>query len=172
MKTILLYRHAKAVSEEVGLEDKARPLHSEGIEAAERMARYIAALPLRIDHIWASPAQRTRHTAEILARTLEPAPPITWQPKLYLASAGDMLALLQTVEDSCQTIALVGHNPGLHMLSVRLAGEGNSGLIDTLMLKFPTAALAVLQCDVPHWRDIAPYRATLTHFTYPKLLAG
>ena len=39
---------------------------------------------------------------------------------------------------------LIGHDPGMHVLAVELAGAGDAKSLEALAAKFPTAALAVI----------------------------
>ena len=41
-----------------------------------------------------------------------------------------------------QRLLLVGHDPGMHRLAVRLAASGDAKLRERLAAKFPTAGLA------------------------------
>jgi phosphohistidine phosphatase len=76
---------------------------------------------------------------------------------LYLAPAGQLLAILHALPDDLPSALLVGHNPGLHHLASRLAGPGSDEqALQRLHLGFPTTALAVLTFDAARWAKVAP----------------
>ena len=57
---------------------------------------------------------------------------------------------------------MVGHNPGIHQLAVAVADSGPSGALGRLTSDgFPTCTLAVVQLDVPRWRDVGEARGEL-----------
>src|SRR5437764_2320066 len=96
MKRLTLMRHADARWNDPALPDLERPLNRRGAAAAEAMARRLLALELVPDLLLASPARRTRQTAEIVARELSLAPRrVVHEEMLYMACAQDMLALAQ-----------------------------------------------------------------------------
>ena len=67
-----------------------------------------------------------------------------------------------------ETVALIGHNPGIHDLAIALAGSGEG--LERVRAKFPTGALVVLEFDGP-WRRLAQGGARLASFVTPKDLA-
>ena len=75
--------------------------------------------------------------------------------------------LLRLLGDDCRSAMVIGHNPGLQDLVLRLARE--SPARRSVAEKFPTAALAALELD-RSWRAIGPGSASLTGFTTPRAL--
>jgi phosphohistidine phosphatase len=65
---------------------------------------------------------------------------------LYLASAEKILAIIQDVAETVRSLMVVGHNPGLHDLALRLAQaqsvSSNGHLARQLAEGFPAGALA------------------------------
>jgi phosphohistidine phosphatase len=59
---------------------------------------------------------------------------------------------------------LIGHNPGLQELALKLAHTGPE--LHELAAKFPTAALATL--ELPDWRTLRPGTADLVGFVRPR----
>jgi phosphohistidine phosphatase len=66
------------------------------------------------------------------------------------------------------SLLLVGHNPGLEMLTLALAAPGVSPLRGELETKYPTATLAELSLPVERWADLSPARAQLIRFLRPR----
>ncbi len=144
-------RHAKAVDEDVG-GDHARGLSPRGQADAAALAVWLKEQGLMPELTLCSTASRTRQT---LAAIAGPQWPVILSDRLYLASVGEMLSQIQATDDAVNTLAMLCHNPGAHALAGLLAGEyANEADADKLMLKFPTAACAVIDFDAAHWREV------------------
>jgi phosphohistidine phosphatase len=128
------------------------------------MATYIAERRLVPDIIVCSSAQRTSETLRVLRDALGEDIPANIDDALYMASAADLLHQVQDLDDSMAAAMLVGHNPGLQDLALRLAGRGKAGSRNRMRSKFPTAALAVPTCPGRQWRAMKPLGATLKAF--------
>jgi phosphohistidine phosphatase len=85
--------------------------------------------------------------------------------ELYGASEDELLERLCALDDRFETVAVIGHNPGIHDLAIALAGSGADA--ESMRAKFPTGALAVLAFDGP-WRDVSPGGGLLEAFVTPK----
>jgi phosphohistidine phosphatase len=64
---------------------------------------------------------------------------------------------------------LIGHNPAIQELALRLAGKGAQ--LERLREKFPTAALATLTFTAG-WRQLRPGVTELVAFVTPSELSG
>ena len=120
-REIILLRHAHAESQKPGQPDLARPLSPRGIveaEAAGLWLREKAVLPARI---LCSPALRAEQTLEHALGAVS----ATSEPRIYEASAGELIALIDDNADAPRLL-LVGHNPGFETL-VALLATGQSG---------------------------------------------
>lgn len=172
MKTLLLLRHAKSAWSDPRLDDHDRPLNGRGERAAKAIADHLARHGPRPDLILCSTAMRTRQTlAPLLKRLGSPAPPISLENGLYLASEGALLARLQAVADDVPTVLLIGHNDGIGQLAAELADNGPSEALSALREKFPTGALAVLRVPDGPWSDLKVGAARLLAFVRPRDLA-
>jgi len=167
MKHLLLLRHAKSSWDDRGLADHERPLAPRGHRAAERMAEHLRSSAPHPDLVLCSSALRTRETLERMSAAFGDAEVVV-DDELYAAGDDALLERLRRVADRFETVAMIGHNPGIHDLAVALAGSGDER--DRMGAKFPTGALAVLEFDGP-WRDLAPGDARLAAFAAPKDLA-
>lgn len=116
---LILWRHAEAEDAEPDLE---RPLTGRGRKQARRMADWLRTqLPERFVVV-ASPAQRTRQTADALE--------CAYRVDRRLAPDTDVADCLAAIEwpegprDAAGTVVLVGHQPTLGRLaSLLLAGQ-------------------------------------------------
>ncbi len=176
MKTITLLRHAKSnwtstPSGGAPPADNARPLAPRGERDAPRMAKWMAAHDIRPQLVLCSTAVRTRQTLELVkGAVLADAGTITFRDDLYLAEAANLIEMIRRLSDKVGHVMLLGHDPGMHDLAHLLSGAGDIAMRRLLSLKFPTAAVAVIDFDTARWRDIAPGAGTLRHFMAPKRL--
>lgn len=109
-----------------------------------------------------SSARRARETLELVA----PPGTIRTEPELYGATSDDLLDRLHRVPDEAYVVMLIGHEPSIRDLAVRLIGR-ESELADR---KFPTGALATLTFSGP-WSTLGPDHAELAAFVTPRELA-
>ena len=156
MKSLTLLRHAKSERDSPDGSDFARSLNERGRNDAERMGQEIRRIGLRYDLIVASPAQRVVETLEGVGGL----PPL-FDRRIYEASTGDLLRIVEEADDEVQRLMLVGHNPGFGMLAGRLA----NGVVD-----FPTGALVEIELAIDHWRDAGEASGLLVRFIRPKEL--
>ncbi len=118
MKRLTLMRHGNAKWKDPELTDFERPLNRRGGAEAQAMARRLEELKLIPTLILASPAKRTRQTADIVARELGIATRlIRTDESLYLARAEDMLRVIRATGPRIPHLMLVGHNPGISRLA-------------------------------------------------------
>jgi phosphohistidine phosphatase len=168
VKTLWLLRHAKASAGE-GLPDRDRPLATRGRDAATRLGRHLAERGVRPDLVLCSPALRTRETLDLVAKALGAELLIDFDGELYLANERDLQKRIEQVPDAASSVLLVGHNPGLAELALRLAVRGDPGALAALRRKFPTGALAELRVHSPGWSRFARH-CELVSFVTPKAL--
>jgi phosphohistidine phosphatase len=161
-RRLILIRHAKAVEEDAG-GDHARPLSARGLEDASALAGWLLAQGYVAQQAWCSSAVRTRQTLAALTTQT----PTLLADKLYLATAGEMLTILQSTDDAVTDVMMVGHNPGIHGLLALLAGEfAVEADVDRMILKFPTSACAILRFNAAEWRSITPRSGLLEVLRY------
>lgn len=105
--------------------DLARPLTAAGRREVRAIGRALDAHGVRAGVILASPAVRTRQTAEILAECLRPSPSIEVEPNLrYDAPVSAAIESLRQRRIREGAILAVGHDPHLAtLLSCLLVGD-------------------------------------------------
>jgi phosphohistidine phosphatase len=160
MDRLILMRHGKAEQHAASGGDFERALAPRGQNDAALMAQVLAKAGLSPDLVLVSAARRTRETWEAAAPAF---PQADHEPRrdLYHAEAQDVLAAIRDAAPDSGTVMVVGHNPGLHELALRLAlgGPADPALLAKLRGKFPTSTVAVFSIDA----DGAP---TLSHLFY------
>src|ERR1700710_191198 len=165
MKTLTLLRHAKSGWDDPSLSDFARPLTARGRSAARAMGREMRGLGLGWDRIVASPAARVTETIDGLRESYGQLAPV-YDENVYLASLETLLDLVRATDDSCETLLIVGHNPGMERLALLLSRGG--ALHDEIALKYPTGALTEIALPIEHWRDAAESSGTVARFLRPR----
>ena len=167
MRQLLLLRHAKSAWDGPRQSDHGRPVNAAGHEAAAAMRDAMRALGLAPDVVLVSSARRTLQTLEALLPWPD-TPIIEPMDALYLATAPQLLAVLNNVAETVRSLLLIGHNPGLHELAHTLAGSARDPAdAARLAARYPTAALAEFAVPGP-WRALAPGGARLVRFLYPR----
>ena len=167
-KRLFVLRHAKSSWDDPGLEDHDRPLASRGRRACKVMAEHLRTNAIEPDLVLCSSARRTRETLEGVAPTGQHM----IESELFSASTGDLVDRLHRVPDDIGSVMLIGHNPEVQMLALRLArNDGASAERGALERKFPTGALATLTFECA-WSELGPGAARLTAFITPKELNG
>jgi len=148
MRRLILFRHAKAEPRAAGEDDFDRPLAPRGREDAALVGRALATQNLAPDCALISPARRTAETW-IWARDAFPRIRAELNRALYDASVDDLRAAIDQVADRCDTLIVVGHNPGLHELAVELLIDAGASAaeVERVAARFPTATAAVYQID-------------------------
>jgi len=121
MRQLLLLRHAKSSWDDKTLPDRDRPLNPRGRRSAAAMRLAMRDLGLAPDMVMLSPSRRTTETLDAL-EPWDEVPLIDPMAGLYLATAAQLLEVLHDAPETVRSVMLIGHNPGLHDLAVRLVG--------------------------------------------------
>ena len=155
MKSLTLFRHAKTERESESGSDFDRRLIERGQRDSRRMSEEIRKLGLAFDLALSSPAARAAETAELAG--LSPR----YDQRIYDASAGDLLAIVQQTSDETDRLAMIGHNPGLERLASRLLGGS---------VEMPTGSLIEIALPIDAWADAGNGGGQLVRFLKPKEL--
>lgn len=169
MKRVLLLRHAKALSSSP-TGDFDRELAPRGRAEASRMGTYLREEGLRPDLILASPARRTRQTAELAAAVFDPPVQVAWSRILYLAEPHAILELMRDTAPDVETLLIVGHNPGIADFAHALTISGEAQEREAMQAEYPTAALAVIDLPGDLWQGASFREGILQRFVTPKRL--
>ncbi len=121
---VILIRHAHAEWPNYHGADFERPLTARGLADARATARAISDAGHRPTLLLASPARRTRQTAEILAEEFQlPVSAVRFVDSLYNASAWTLASELRDGAAPSGLTLLVAHNPGISNLAHELAHD-------------------------------------------------
>ncbi|MEU6176139.1 histidine phosphatase family protein [Streptantibioticus parmotrematis] len=164
-RRIVLLRHAKA--DWPSVPDLERPLADRGRHDAPGAGRWLAGTGIVPDLALCSPAVRTRETWKLAAHELPRRPRTVYEERLYEATLGDLLALLNETPDEVAELLLVGHNPGMHALADALSGKAEGDLLSRMNRGgFPTSSVAVVTFS-GSWKTVEHGVGTLTAYWAP-----
>ncbi len=171
MKLVLL-RHAKSAWPDVP--DHERPLARRGRRDAPAMGRWLLLAGHVPSQVLCSTARRARQTWELAQAEIDVIVPASFEDGVYQATAAGLLDLVRRVPPEAETVLVVGHDPGLPELALMVArgSRGQPGQqsdpLSRMKVKFPTAAVAVLELAGPTWLRLGPAQASLTDFVTPR----
>jgi len=165
MKKLVLMRHAKSDWSQ-NEPDNRRPLNSRGRAAAPRMAEWLQASSLWPDVLLCSTATRTMETWQLMSQLVRNGSTrVEFLDELYLAHE---LVIYQTLcdhwarLDPCETLMVLGHNPGMENLVSMIAG---------VPLEMPTASVAAFCFPELPRRNIVPREISWFKHQTPKTLS-
>ncbi len=163
MKKIYLMRHAKAEEYNDLKNDFERRLTSRGKEDLQKLFLKLKKYPIKPDKIFASPAKRTKKTAQKFAEFYRfDNKKITYIDSFYTANAKELYNFIQNISEVFNEIFIVGHNPALREL-----GE----LLSALCLNsFPTSSVLCLEFDTDDFSGIKTHSGKLVFFEHIKAL--
>lgn len=168
MRNLYLLRHAKSSWDDPGVDDFDRPLSGRGYKAATLMAAFLAEAHIRPALALVSAARRTRDTWEVIEPAMRGVP-VAFEDELYEAGKGELMERLRRLDDHLASVLVLGHNPGLERFAQALIhGHGDTQAVRHLAAKFPTGALAVLDTDIAHWKQLDAGTCRLSKFIRPK----
>jgi len=163
MKTVYIVRHGKAVPASANVADADRLLTDTGVARTWKVAQYMAESKPVIDHIIASPAERAFTTALIIADKLGiQAAKVVAEEKLFTGDDSDAIELIEALDDSVNSVMIVGHNPVITMLANRFANPK----LDSL----PTTGVVSVHLDTDKWVDLKKAKVIQNFTVWPGML--
>ena len=157
MKTLLILRHAKAVSKDPNLSDHDRPLDDLGKEDALRMGKLIKYKDIVPCFIISSTALRAKTTAQLVAKGCNYEADIVLDHSLYEANKRkDYLAILETLSNKYSNVLIVGHNPTIQETIQMLTDSPD-------IVTIPSCALAHLSLPIQKWSDLSESKTGQQH---------
>ena len=157
MKFVTIIRHAK--SSWTSVDDFERPLDNKGLDDAKIMGNVLADKKNNLDVIISSSANRAITTAKIIAGQIKFKNEIQKEEYIYGASSEKLFHMITKLDNNINSIALVGHNPTLHILSENLTNKK--------FTKFPACSIVHISFIVDSWNKI--HLGNLEYFLFPDL---
>ena len=130
---LILMRHAKSSWKYPDLSDHERPLNKRGRKAAVKVAKELIRLEWTPEKLYSSDSERTKETWSRMNKHINGVE-VEYSHKLYHSGIKKILKNIPD-EPECETIMILGHNPGCADFLSYLCGEWH---------RMPTAATALL----------------------------
>ena len=160
MKLLYLVRHAKAISQKLGVNDFKRSLSKQGVEDAKAMGKRLKKKGLSLDLLLSSPADRALETAHIFARELEyPVQRILLRDEFYDEDKDIILEILKSMPDTHERLMLFGHDPALSQMAALF-------LQDT-EIELRTSGVIGIALEIERWQELTEAAGTLIFFDFP-----
>lgn len=163
-RTLVLMRHAKSSYPE-GVADHGRPLAARGQREAGLAGIWIRDQVAPIERVLCSSATRTRETLGLTGIEA----PVDFLDRLYGATPGTLINVVNAVDDAVRTLLVVGHEPTMSQVALGLAAPDGSNrtVAGEISMKFPTSGIAVLRLP-GSWADLRLGSAALVAFHVPR----
>ena len=163
MKTVYIVRHGKAVPASANVSDTDRLLTDTGVARTWKVAQFMAESKPVIDSIISSPAERAFTTALIIADKLGiQAAKVVADEKLFTGDASDALDLIEGLDDSINSVMIVGHNP----IITQVANHFASPKLDSL----PTTGVVSVHLETEKWADLKRAKVIQNFTVWPGML--
>ncbi len=171
MRRLLLLRHAKTERPEPGARDRDRKLTKRGRDDAPVVGAYMARHGLVPDLALVSPVTRAEQTWTLVAAAFAKVPRLVKDERIYNAGVEKLLGIIRETRDA-HALLVIGHNPGLHDLAVRLIASGDVEARERITEKLPTSGLVVIDFPLDDWSRLHPNAGRLDRFVSPRLIAA
>jgi len=163
MKKLYLIRHAKSDWSDLSKNDFERGLNKRGKRAIPLMAEALKKRGVIPDLILSSAAKRAKKTAKGLAKELNYNGEIIFDEALYFIEPEEMIRKIQTTEENCKTLFLIGHNPEITELSNKLT--------NTYIDNIPTLGIVSITFDMGKWSELERGKGKMETFIFPKMFS-
>ena len=162
MKSLLIVRHAKSSWDLSTPNDFDRPLNDRGKKDAPAAAKRLKKKGITIDAFVSSPAKRAKKTARHFANEYEiDEEKIILVPELYEAHASVFTEVVQSLDDSYNTVAIFSHNPGIT--------DFVNSLTEVKVDNVPTCGIFAVEVKADSWEGFKDAEKKFWFFDYPKL---
>ncbi|WP_345472715.1 histidine phosphatase family protein [Glutamicibacter ectropisis] len=167
-RKLILMRHAKS-DYPLGLADHDRPLAARGNREAPSAGAWLVENDLIPDYILCSDALRARSTcAWVLSELGEKGPTPYVDSRIYGAGVSELCSIINEVPDTVSTLLVIGHQPILQELALRLASvDSDEEAVYELAMNYPTLGTTVLETNYSY-SHLDARDARVTHFVAPR----
>lgn len=155
MRTLMLLRHAQAISMTMDLSDKERSLTDQGKEDAVNLFETLQKEGNLPDIILCSSALRTKQTAKIFEEQA-PKIQIIYRDDLYNASTGMIYETAKSVNSTKKSVMIIAHNPGIYDFVRFLLGDTDPQTLEQIMSGYPPCTLSMYECPCDDWSMLMP----------------
>jgi phosphohistidine phosphatase len=166
-RSLLLVRHAKSAWDDASLADHDRPLAPRGRRALPQLHDHLMYAQHRPELVMCSSACRTMETLDGIRAAIPQQARVELDTEFYVADADALSARIREVDNSIACTMVIGHNPTIQDVALRLTGSGDPDLRAQIALKVPTGAVVTLSFDGA-WADLSAESARIDDFFVPR----
>lgn len=161
MKTIILVRHAKAVSRDLDIPDFERSLTKKGRKEAKKVVGILKTDNIKTDLLISSPADRAIETAHLFAKELSyPIQKVVIRDILYNETSPEKIVeMIRNIDDKYSSIMIFGHNPSFEELAKLFDPKFKDNI--------SAAAVVALKFKNKLWKTINKGKGELQFYEYP-----
>ena len=159
IKKLYLLRHGEADNISADYQDSLRKLTPEGKKQVLQMANYLQENQIKIDVVISSQAVRSEETAQIIRKQLN-LHEVEFEDCLYPCTSSCIYNTIVSVEDSINSILIIGHNPGLTSFAQEYMQLGTMHL--------GTSGMISCSFETNSWAEFALSNAKRNFVTSPK----
>lgn len=152
MKTLFIMRHGQKDTSNLNVDDYDIEVTKKGLEDVKKISKLLKEKNVLPDLLVASPAKRTKTTAELVAKELGYSKNIMYNEVLFQAFVNEVIESITYTFDNVDTLMIIGHNPSLTALGVTLAG---------LKEKILMGEVVKIEFDCNSWTSIDKSNARL-----------
>ncbi|MAQ71505.1 MAG: hypothetical protein CL565_04845 [Alphaproteobacteria bacterium] len=162
-KRIYFLRHAQAESS-YEYQDRDRPLTELGRSQAAVIGSYFKEKNLVLDKILSSSAVRTTQTLDHLGLDTSKSS-VSVEPRLYNADEKMLEQFFMTLENTVNSVLVIGHNPGLFHAAYAYSKESDNCTV----FSYDLAMLCVFEANFEHWADFAERKIRCIDIIHPNI---
>ena len=161
MKRLILIRHSKSSWDDDNIEDLNRKLSKRGDRDAKFMSELLAKKIKKPELILSSAAYRAQKTAEYFADAfdIDDEMMIT-DAGIYERGSKYILQLLENLDDTIQSVIVVGHNPDITTLANYFTKEYFENI--------PTTGIIAIDLKIKSWTELEGKPGKLVFYEFPK----
>ncbi len=145
MRTLYIMRHCKSRWDQSNVQDIDRKLSARGKRDAQNIGRQLALDAPPPDLMMTSTARRARATAKRVARAWGYKATITKEPRLYDATCQSCVDLLRSLDDTVESVMIIGHNPHLEEMVFFLGDRA---------VQMATGTVARVDLPIDSWHEL------------------
>lgn len=161
MKNLILVRHAKSSWDNPEWSDFERPLNKRGLRDAPFMAQLLSKKEVVPDLIISSTAKRAMETAQFFCEVFNYSKDkLILDLGIYERGSKYIINLLSKLDDSVNTVILVGHNPDITSMATYFSGE----FFDNV----PTCGIISVKFNFDSWANISIKNGELLFSEFPR----
>ena len=158
-RTLYLIRHSYAENPN-DKPDFERSLTLEGQSNVRALGRYLINEKFDPDRILCSSSRRTTETAINLVEELEMNEQnISYHDKIYEASVRELLEIINDLDSSNKSIALIGHNPTITFFGEYLTGASIGNM--------QPCSIVTIRLEKTSWSDISQGSGIFVSYYHP-----